>query len=206
MTLARSDSLEPIQGQHRVGPDGTVNMGMYGTVYVTGMTVEEARKAIETRLTQFLDQPQVSVDVYNYASKVYYVIGQGAGTGDTLTRLQITGNETVLDAISQINGLSRVASKAASGLPGPRPAAGDQRARRSQLGGDHERCVDSHELPDHAGRPDLHRGRQGYRLRFVRGKRLRRHSNGCSASAASAHSLIATIQHPSLAAANRQGL
>jgi hypothetical protein len=42
---------------------------------------------------------------------VYYVIGEGAGFGDSLIRLQITGNETVLDAISQINGLSRLASK-----------------------------------------------------------------------------------------------
>jgi len=111
VTLARSDSLEPIQGQHRVGPDGTINLGMYGTVYVTGATVEEARAAIEAKLTQYLDKPQVSVDIYNYASKVYYVIGQGAGTGDTLTRLQITGNETVLDAISQVNGLRQVSSK-----------------------------------------------------------------------------------------------
>ncbi len=46
-----------------------------------------------------------------YNSKVYYVITQGAGLGDNVRRLPITGNETVLDAISQINGLSQVSSK-----------------------------------------------------------------------------------------------
>ena len=111
VTLAASSGMQQIQGQHRVGPDGTVNLGEYGTVYVTGLTVEQAKKAIESHLTQFLESPEVSVDVYNYASKVYYIIGEGAGFGDSLVRLQITGNETVLDAISQINGLSRLASK-----------------------------------------------------------------------------------------------
>jgi polysaccharide export outer membrane protein len=111
VTLAASSGQQQIAGEHRVGPDGTVNLGTYGTVYVTGMTVEEAKKAIETQLTQFLDAPEVSVDVFNYASKVYYIVGQGAGLGDSLVRLQITGKETVLDAISQVNGLTRVQSK-----------------------------------------------------------------------------------------------
>jgi len=43
--------------------------------------------------------------VLSYNSKVYYVITQGAGFGDAVYRLPVTGNETVLDAISQIEGL-----------------------------------------------------------------------------------------------------
>ncbi len=46
-----------------------------------------------------------------YNSKVYYIITQGAGLGDSVRRLPVTGNECVLDAISQINGLSQVSSK-----------------------------------------------------------------------------------------------
>jgi hypothetical protein len=42
---------------------------------------------------------------------VYYVITQGAGLGDGVTRFPITGNETVLDAIANINGLTQVSSK-----------------------------------------------------------------------------------------------
>jgi hypothetical protein len=49
--------------------------------------------------------------VFSYNSKVYYVITEGAGNGDNVVRLPVTGNETVLDAIAQINGLSRVSSK-----------------------------------------------------------------------------------------------
>lgn len=42
---------------------------------------------------------------------VYYIITQGAGLGDNVRRLPITGKETVLDAISQVGGLSQISSK-----------------------------------------------------------------------------------------------
>jgi hypothetical protein len=62
-------------------------------------------------LADFLDAPQIAVSVYAFNSKVYYVITQGAGQGDQVARLPVTGNETVLDAISQVQGLSRISSK-----------------------------------------------------------------------------------------------
>jgi polysaccharide export outer membrane protein len=75
------------------------------------MTLDEARAAIERHLSQFLDSPEVSVNVFAYNSKVYYIVTQGAGLGDNVVRVPFTGNETVLDAISQVNGLQSVSSK-----------------------------------------------------------------------------------------------
>ena len=46
------------------------------------MTLEEARDAIELKLSEQLDEPEVFVDVLAYNSKVYYIITQGAGLGD----------------------------------------------------------------------------------------------------------------------------
>ena len=80
-------------------------------VYVAGLTIDEAKQAIEEQLKNYLEAPLVSVDVFAYNSKVYYVITEGAGIGDTLVRVPITGNETVLDAMAQVNGLSRLSSK-----------------------------------------------------------------------------------------------
>jgi polysaccharide export outer membrane protein len=111
LTLAQAAGQQQIAGEHLVGPDGTINLGTYGSVYVTGLTLEESKNAIEKHLSQFLDAPLVSVDVFSYNSKVYYVITEGAGQGDNVGRFPITGNETVLDAVAQINGLSRVSSK-----------------------------------------------------------------------------------------------
>ena len=104
-------TLQPIAGEHMVGPDGMINLGSYGTVSVVGMTVNEAREAIERHLSQYLTDPQVAVNVFAYNSKKYYVITEGAGLGDTVTMFPVTGNETVLDAIANVNGLDNVSSK-----------------------------------------------------------------------------------------------
>ena len=111
LSVVQSANMQPIVGEHLVSPDGTVNLGTYGQVYVSGMTLDEAREAVEAHLSEYLDEPQISLSVFAYNSKVYYVITQGAGQGDVVTRLPVTGNETVLDAIAQINGLSQLSSK-----------------------------------------------------------------------------------------------
>ena len=51
------------------------------------------------------------VDVMAYNSKFYYVITDGGGYGEQVYPIQVTGNETVLDALAKINGLPPVASK-----------------------------------------------------------------------------------------------
>jgi polysaccharide biosynthesis/export protein len=111
VALAQTGALQQIRGDHLVRPDGTVGLGTYGNVYVTGMTLTEARAAIEAHLTKYLEKPELSVDVYAYNSKVYYVITDGGGYGEQVARFPITGNETVLDAVSLINGLPAMASK-----------------------------------------------------------------------------------------------
>ena len=110
-TLVDIAAKQQIVGEHLVGPDGTVTLGSYGSVPVVGLTIAQARRVIENYLSQFLEDPEVSVDVFAYNSKVYYVVTQGAGLGDGVFRFPVTGNETVLDAISQINGLEQVSSK-----------------------------------------------------------------------------------------------
>jgi polysaccharide export outer membrane protein len=111
LTLYQSAGQQQIVGEHIVGMDGKIVLGVYGTVFVAGMTVDEAKEAIQRHLSQFLEETSISVDVLAYNSKVYYVITEGAGFGDNIQRFAVTGNETVLDAISQVNGLSRLSSK-----------------------------------------------------------------------------------------------
>src|SRR5262249_41782185 len=111
ISLLEMAGRQQIAGQHLVGPDGTVTLGSYGSVPVVGMTLTQAKYAIENHLKQFLEDPEVAVDVFAYNSKVYYVITQGAGLGDGVTRFPVTGNETVLDALANINGTTQVSSK-----------------------------------------------------------------------------------------------
>jgi polysaccharide export outer membrane protein len=127
VSLLEIAAKQQIAGEHLVGPDGTVTLGTYGSVSVVGLTIVGAKRAIEDYLSQFLEDPEVSVDVFGYNSRVYYVITQGAGLGDGVFRFPVTGNETVLDAISQVNGLEQVSSKRIwLARPGRNSQGGDQ--------------------------------------------------------------------------------
>lgn len=111
VSLLSSAGAQAVTGQHLVAMDGRVNLGTYGSVFVAGLTIEEARAAIEKQLASELEDPEVFVDVLAYNSKVYYIITQGANLGDNVVRLPITGNETVIDAVANLGGVSQVSSK-----------------------------------------------------------------------------------------------
>jgi polysaccharide export outer membrane protein len=113
-----------LQGQHLVRPDGTISLGLHGSVFVAGMTIEQIKDAIALQLQQgggpeapakklTLERikRELDVDVLVYNSKFYYVITDGGGYGAQVLRLPITGNDSVLDALAQIGGLPSVASK-----------------------------------------------------------------------------------------------
>jgi protein involved in polysaccharide export with SLBB domain len=110
VAIGRTKPLQQIVGQHLVRPDGQVSLGTYGMVRVCGLTAMQAKQAIETHLRQFLQEPEVSVDVMAFNSKVIYVIFDGGGYGQQVYRLPAMGNETVLDAIGEVYGLSSVSS------------------------------------------------------------------------------------------------
>ena len=105
VSLAQFRGMQQTKGEHLVRPDGTISLGAYGSIYVAGMTLGQVKCAIEHHLAQYVVNPQVSVDVYAYNSMWYYVIFDGGGYGEQVYRLPITGNETVLDAISNLQGL-----------------------------------------------------------------------------------------------------
>lgn len=111
LSLAQSAGAQQIAGERMVGPDGKVTLGTYGKVFVTGLTQMQAKQAIERHLSQFLESPRVAVDIYAYNSKFYYVITDGAGLGDSVVKFPITGNDTVLDALAEVQGMQEVSSK-----------------------------------------------------------------------------------------------
>lgn len=103
LTIQASDALpgRAIVGERLVRPDGTILLPSYGEVYVVGLTPRQAEAAIADLLDDYLTtRPQVSVDVASYNSKFYYVWGEVDRPG----RYPVTGNETVLDAMSLAGG------------------------------------------------------------------------------------------------------
>ncbi len=89
LSLVASAGAQSITRQHLVAMDGRVDLGAYGSVYVAGMTLDKARKAIERKLAKKLEKPEVVVDVLAYNSKVAYVIEKGADGCDNVARLPV---------------------------------------------------------------------------------------------------------------------
>jgi polysaccharide export outer membrane protein len=121
VTLPQFRGMEQVRGEHLVRPDGTVGLGSYGAVYVAGMTLGQAKCVVEKHLSEYFLSPQISIDVFSYNSRSYYVIVDGAGYGQQVFKLPHTGNETVLDAISQVQGLAPMSSTKRITLARPTP-------------------------------------------------------------------------------------
>ena len=49
----------PISGERLVRPDGKIDIGFYGEVYVRGLTLEQVKVAIIKHLRKFLDDEAV---------------------------------------------------------------------------------------------------------------------------------------------------
>jgi polysaccharide biosynthesis/export protein len=119
VSLEESRGSQTIRGEHLVRPDGTVNLGIYGKVHISGLTEDAAKERIEQHLCRYFLRPTVSLDVVGFNSSVFYVIFDGGGNGEQVNRLPYTGNETVLDAVGSVSGLPAVASKSRIWLARP---------------------------------------------------------------------------------------
>ncbi len=142
--LIRIEVLEalpgrPVTGERLVRPDGRVSLDFYGDVYVAGLTTDEIKEKVIIHLREFIpdktlglieeddegnvtaippkESSSVFVEVTAYNSKVYYVQGDVAAPG----RLVVTGNETVLDALTYAGGLLPTAAPQNIRLVRPAP-------------------------------------------------------------------------------------
>lgn len=125
VSLPNVNGKQLISGEHLIRPDGTVSLGVYGSVYVNGMNLDEVKIAVEQHLAKFMHQPEIQVDVLAYNSKVIYIVADGGGAGESVVRVPFTGNETVLDVMSQVDGLSEVAAKNNMWVARPGPHGSD---------------------------------------------------------------------------------
>jgi len=106
--------------------DGVADLGFYGDVYLSGLTLEDAERKIAQHLMPFaakqkIQEPiEVSVRLVNgTSSKQYYVLG----TVTTQGKFPLNGSETVLDAILQA-GLRTNSLPEKAYLVRPHPAGG----------------------------------------------------------------------------------
>jgi protein involved in polysaccharide export with SLBB domain len=102
------DSPARIPADQPILPDGTINLGKYGHLQVMGRTVPEIEHMVASAVAvKTKDAGFITVRLTSRQTKVYYVIGEVNSPG----RFQLSGNETVLDALMQAGGLTDKASR-----------------------------------------------------------------------------------------------
>lgn len=113
--LAANDLLEvrvyqepDLTGVYRVHPQGHVDFPLCGKVMVGGLTASGAAEALTECLRQgFVRRPQVSVLVKEFNSKKVFVFGEVSKPGSFV----FEEGMTIIHAISQAGGLTRMAAK-----------------------------------------------------------------------------------------------
>ena len=98
-------SLAPVRGEHLIRPDGTVGLGQYGSVNVADMTIPMVKAALTEHLKMYIPDVRVAVDVSAFNSRWFYVVTDVTGR-EHVVRVPCSGNETVLDAVAQIGGIT----------------------------------------------------------------------------------------------------
>lgn len=89
-----------LTGAVDVRPDGILSMSLIGELKADGLTAAQLKDAIQARLSDFLNNPEVDVQVAKVNSKRYFVYG-GVGRPGEFPLIETT---TLMDALSQVGG------------------------------------------------------------------------------------------------------
>ena len=99
-----------LDSQHRISQDGTINFPLIGVIQISGRTVTQAASTIRDRLLKgYLRNPQVRVNVIQYASRRITVLGQVQKPGSYV--LPNEERVDLLQAIAMAGGFTRLADE-----------------------------------------------------------------------------------------------
>jgi polysaccharide biosynthesis/export protein len=104
VTVWRNQDLSRIV---TVRPDGMISLPLIGDVQASGLTAAQVGEKISKRLTEYKENPSVSVSVKDINSYYIYVVGEVTRPG----KYALKSYATVLQGISLAGGFTQYASK-----------------------------------------------------------------------------------------------
>jgi polysaccharide biosynthesis/export protein len=90
-----------------VGSDGMISLPLVGQIKADGLTKEQLKKTLADRLGEFLNSPEVDVQVLKVNSKRYFVYGGVGKPGE----YPLVEDTTIMDALSSVGGFKDFANK-----------------------------------------------------------------------------------------------
>jgi polysaccharide export outer membrane protein len=98
---------EDMAMQARIDKEGSINMNLIGLVKISGQTIREAAKTIETQLKEYLVKPQVNITIIGYSKRRFTMLGQINRPG--MYDLPDESSLNLLEAIGIAGGYTRIA-------------------------------------------------------------------------------------------------
>jgi polysaccharide export outer membrane protein len=90
-----------------IGPDGMISLSLIGQVKADGLTAQQLKETLTTRLGEFLNNPEVDVQVLKVNSKRYFVYGEVGRPGE----FPLIQETTIMDALASVGGFRDFANQ-----------------------------------------------------------------------------------------------
>ena len=105
-TIGKSDVINimvmrhpEVSGDFMINNEGKIQYEFVGDLYVEGMTKEELKNVLQSKLSEFIISPELTVKIVGYNSKIVYVIGEVGRPGKIFMRGDtITVREALVQA------------------------------------------------------------------------------------------------------------
>ncbi|MGA3160892.1 MAG: polysaccharide biosynthesis/export family protein [Terracidiphilus sp.] len=125
-----------LTGSYRVDPEGDLSLPLCGKVNLRGLTMSEAAKRIEAAFKdrQILNQPQVNVDVLQYAGQYVTVMGEVLTPG----RVALIAPTRLGEILAQVGGVTQLAGARIKIRHGADDAAPEEEVPYSRSQGNRE--------------------------------------------------------------------
>lgn len=86
-----------------IAPDGSITYPLVGTITVAGMTFPELSSTLTEAISEYYENPQVSVNITDINSQKVFVLGDGVTAPQVL---QLENEMSVLEALTRAGGLN----------------------------------------------------------------------------------------------------